>query len=120
VKKDLYILGAGFSWYAGLPLQREFTKNLLQTGDPHQVTLVQFLRSFINKTFDHNIKAASKYWPELEDIFTCIDLSANTGHTLGLTYDASHLRTVRRALISRMIRMLDDLYLEASREARPE
>jgi hypothetical protein len=41
----------------------------------------------------------------IEDIFTCIDLSANTGHHLGPKYSPSDLRSVRRGLIVRIIRM---------------
>jgi hypothetical protein len=52
-----------------------------------------------------------KDWPELEDIFTLVDLSANTGHHLGPDHSASDLRTVRRSIIVRMIRMLNRKYI---------
>jgi hypothetical protein len=29
--------------------------------------------------FDHNESAKAKYWPNLEDVFTNIDLAANPG-----------------------------------------
>jgi hypothetical protein len=41
----------------------------------------------------------------IKDIFTCIDLSANTGHHLGPKYSPADLRSVRRGLIVRIIRM---------------
>lgn len=108
-----YIVGAGFSHYAGLPLQSEFTSKLLEPRkDEHNPDygLVAFLAGFVNEVFDHNKKASARYWPNLEDIFTCIDLAANTGHNLGFNYVPSELRTVRRALLTRTISMLHANY----------
>jgi hypothetical protein len=107
--EHLFIVGAGFSYNAGLPLTTNFTRELLNVRhflpEGPSVRLVQLLRKFVLESF----KAADedgKFWPELEDIFTCVDLSANTGHHLGLNYSPSELRTVRRAIIVRTIRML--------------
>jgi hypothetical protein len=33
VRKHVYIVVAGFSYYAGLPLQRDFTEALLKSRD---------------------------------------------------------------------------------------
>jgi hypothetical protein len=103
--KHLFIVGAGLSHYAGLPLTTNFTQELLNIKDykpdgPSGL-IVNFLRTFIYDAFDHKETAAAKYWPHLEDIFTCVDLSANTGHHLGSKYSPSDLRIVRRALIVR-------------------
>src|SRR5262245_8564085 len=99
---NLFIVGAGFSHHAGLPLTTEFTEQLLETTrvapwSPRSM-IVKFLRKFVEDTFDHKVDVAASYWPELEDIFTCVDLSANSGHHLGAGYSPSQLRTVRRAL----------------------
>lgn len=51
----------------------------------------------------------------MEDIFTCIDLSASTGHNLGFNYEPRHLRSLRRLLINRVFSVLDDFY-----ESSPE
>jgi hypothetical protein len=113
-----YILGVGFSTYAGLPLQSEFTAALLKGRDYNNgpsKALVDFLSIFIRDSFDHSETAGAKFWPELEDIFTCIDLSANTGHHLGEQYAPSELRTIRRALVSRISRMLQREYEVASK-----
>lgn len=115
--ENLFIVGAGFSYYAGLPLTDTFTKRLLNVADLKlegpSATQVDLLKHFVQKTFEHGPHAAAKYWPQLEDIFTCIDLSANTGHHLGSDYSPSKLRTVRRALIVRIIRMLRQEYNRA-------
>lgn len=85
--ENLFIVGAGFSHYAGLPLTTNFTEALLDVTrlklDGPSAFQVEFIKKFVTATFDHAPSAAAKYWPHLEDIFTCIDLSANTGHHLG-------------------------------------
>ena len=113
--EQVLIVGAGFSRYAGLPLQSGFTKELLRAADfkkgPSK-RVVDFLNKFVGRAFN----GESNQWPELEDLFTCFDLSANTGHHLGLKHDPSFLRTVRRALISRMIRRLWKSYEDARKK----
>jgi hypothetical protein len=118
---DIFVLGAGFSANAGLPVQSEFTERLIYAGTDKDPTraVVPFLRSFIAKTFGHLERAKPEYWPDLEDIFTCIDLSANTGHHLGPKFPPSELRMVRRALITRIVGMLRAEY-ERAKEEKPE
>lgn len=120
--KTVYVVGAGFSHHAGLPLQCGFTEKLLEprdnTDDPDHA-LVKRLSEFVNAVFDHKVSAKHRYWPDLEDIFTCIDLSANTGHHLGNLFAPSGLRTVRRTLLTRIINMLHRGFREAQeRNAR--
>jgi hypothetical protein len=108
--KHLFIVGAGFSWNAGLPLAKEFTKELLDVtklkkNGPSAI-LVECMRSFVNDVFGGGSPLGPEEWPQLEDLFTTIDLAANTGHNLGSTYSASDLRAIRRVLIIRLIRML--------------
>jgi hypothetical protein len=114
-----YIVGAGFSWYAGLPLQEKFTSELLEPikdkNNP-DYALVRYLAEFIKAVFDHSRSAPAKYWPNLEDIFTCIDMAANTGHHLCFDFPPSRLRTVRRALLTRIITMLHNNYGRARDE----
>jgi len=52
--------------------------------------------------------------PELEDIFTCIDLSANTGHHLGIKYTPKLLRAIRRMAIYRIFSVLDQHFAISS------
>lgn len=110
----LFIVGAGFSSHAGLPLAREFTQALLDLTDVKSPApsreIVDYLRKFVGDTFGTGSNPKSDQWPPLEDIFTLIDLSANTGHNLGPKYPAAELRNVRRALIVRIIRMLTARY----------
>jgi NAD-dependent SIR2 family protein deacetylase len=117
-----FVLGAGFSKYAGVPLQDEFTSALLAgqgSGGGPSGKVVQYLRKFVHRAFDHSIAAGHQFWPELEDIFTCLDMSANTGHNLGPKDTPSDLRSIRRALIYRVITMLRENYAEA-RERKDE
>lgn len=123
MNRTAYILGAGFSHYAGLPLQAEFTKELLAArdfGSGPSRAMVDYLDRFVHRVFDHSKSASAKYWPELEDIFTCIDLAANTGHHLGALYSPAELRTVRRVLIARIMRMLHRKYSSAKKRHASE
>ena len=115
----LFVVGAGFSRHAGLPLASEFTENLLDTAGLSESALsseiVPFLKKFVEDAFGHGQNSKPTDWPYLEDIFTCIDLSANSGHHLGKSYSPSDLRTVRRALIVRIILMLTQKYKQRSK-----
>ena len=108
----VFILGAGFSKCAGLPVQAEFS-NLIVSDD--------FL-SEIDKEITKSIKAFLKDvfgWssgndiPSLEDIFTSIDLSSGTGHHLGAKYKPNKLRALRRMLIYRIFKIIDTKYLRS-------
>ncbi|QND56045.1 hypothetical protein [Mesorhizobium huakuii] len=111
---NLLIVGAGFSANAGLPVASGFTQDLLNVRglrlDGPSARQVAFIRKFVDKVFGEGASRSADDWPELEDIFTLIDLSANTGHHLGTRYSAADLRVVRRAIIVRMIRMLSQAY----------
>jgi hypothetical protein len=119
---NLLIIGAGFSFNAGLPLAGNFTQELLNLRglslDGPSVRQVDFIRKFVDRVFGEGKPRSAKEWPELEDIFTLVDLAANTGHHLGSKYAASDLRVVRRAMIVRMIRMLSQAY--ARKHAAPD
>lgn len=123
--KHLFVVGAGFSANAGLPLATNFTEALLDprtklkrgyTND----TLNKVIRLFIDDSFGDGKPVDPANWPELEDVFTTIDLAANTGHHLGVKYSASTLRTVRRSLIVRFMRMLRIALDDGARTAGPD
>lgn len=71
-----------------------------------------YLDSFVRDTFGFTGRQDPSFYPELEDVFTSIDLSANTGHHLGRNYSPRDLRMLRRMLLSRIIRMLNSAYRE--------
>lgn len=107
-RKRAYIVGGGFSYYAGLPLTSGFTRALIAARDPdsgRSGALVRYLERFVNRTFGISPNS-SQDWPSLEDLFTCIDLAANSGHHLGGKYSPAKLRTIRRCLLARIMRML--------------
>ena len=103
----------GFSCYASLPLQAAFTAQLLHGSHfakgPSK-RLVEYLCPFVSDTFHPQEEHDPDRWPDLEDLFTCIDLSANSGRHLGNKHSPAVLRTVRRALIARTIRMFSQAY----------
>jgi hypothetical protein len=111
MRKHVYIVGAGFSHYAGLPLQAGFTKALLEPRDDEKYALrplITHLGKFAHDVFGHTKSARAQFWPNLEDVFTNIDLAANSGHHLGQIYAPSKLRTTRRVLLARMMCMLHE------------
>jgi hypothetical protein len=117
--KTVYIVGAGFSSHAGLPLTVDFTAAILEGrnyGTGPSRLIADYLSHFISESFDHAKTAGAKYWPDLEDIFTCVDLSANSGHHLGGSFSPADLRTVRRAILSRIVRMLDRKYRDGKKQ----
>jgi hypothetical protein len=93
-------------------MTNDFTEKLidvtvLRAGGPSD-QIVQFLRSFVQIPLIISQARISNFGP-IEDIFTCIDLSANIGHHLGPKYSPSDLRSVRRGLIVRIIWMTSSL-----------
>jgi hypothetical protein len=46
-------------------------------------------------------------FPALDDIFTCLDISTNSGHHLGLKYSPVYLRAIRRFLVYRVFSVLE-------------
>ncbi len=122
-EKTVFIVGAGFSANAGLPLQSQFTELFLKasefkTGKSRQ--LMPHLGQFVEKTFGFNSTHDLMSYPELEDVFTLLDLSANTGHHLGISYSPKDLRMLRRMLLSRTIHMLNYAYTKGKAKANPE
>jgi hypothetical protein len=118
-RSHVYIVGAGFSKYAGLPLQADFTEALLEPRDDEAYPmrpLIEHLARFVHDTFDHNQTAKAKFWPNLEDIFTNIDMAANTGHHLGSKQSPQQLRTARRVLLARMMCMLHERFTKAEED----
>jgi NAD-dependent SIR2 family protein deacetylase len=100
------ILGAGFSRCADLPLQSEFSAELLRSDRDDEIGQVisTAITRFVEFTFGWR---SGDQLPPLEDIFTTIDLSANTGHAVGRSYPPKKLRALRRFLIHRVFTILD-------------
>jgi hypothetical protein len=112
-RTHVYIVGAGFSSYAGLPLTRDLTAAVLDpiaSGPTDWANLAVYLRKFMSSVFGHDESSDGEPWPSLEDVFTNIDLAANSGHYLGPCYEPSELRSVRRVLLTRIIQMLNERF----------
>jgi hypothetical protein len=102
-----FILGAGFSKCAGLPLQDEFAALLLSEEFDTELdkVITDALQEFLKVGFGWN---KGHPLPALEDMFTCIDLAAGSGHNLGIRkYTPKVLRAIRRLAIHRIFSVLD-------------
>ena len=104
---NVIILGAGFSACAGLPIQREFSELLLspEFGTELDSAITEALKTFLREVFAWT---DGMPLPELEDIFTCIDLAAGDGHHLGIQFGPKRLRAIRRMAIYRIFSILDN------------
>ncbi len=105
-QKVAFILGAGFSKCAELPVQAEFSP-LVTSEDynsPADLLITEIISNFFKDAFGWK---KGREIPALEDVFTSIDLSANNGHFLGYAYSPGMLRAIRRMLIYRIFQILD-------------
>jgi len=101
-----FILGAGFSKCAELPLYAEFSHLLISEEFNTDIdkVITGATKKFLRDVFGWREGCDL---PSLEDVFTCIDLSAATGHHLGIKYTPKVLRAIRRMAIYRIFSVLD-------------
>lgn len=104
-----FILGAGFSKNAGIPLQSEFSDRLILYDSDNEIDILitDAIKDYLSRTFGWK---DGLDLPSLEDMFTCIDLSAASGHHLGISYTPKKLRALRRMLIYRTFSILDQSF----------
>lgn len=105
-KKTCFILGAGFSKCADLPIQAEFS-TLITSQEFDSVIdkgITKIIKDFLESVFGWK---EEREIPSLEDVFTFIDLSIGNGHYLGASYSPEKLRALRRMLIYRIFQILD-------------
>jgi hypothetical protein len=104
--KVAFILGAGFSKCSYLPVQDEFSSLLTSEEFKTSIDSVVMIaiKQFLKDVFGwkENYDTSS-----LEDIFTFIDLSAGSGHYLGIKYSPKLLRVLRRMLTYRTFQIID-------------
>lgn len=108
-EKVAFILGSGFSKCADIPVQAEFSSLLTSLDFDSQIdrVITNAIKDFLKDVFGWKEK---REIPNLEDIFTFIDLSAGSGHHLGIKYKPNRLRALRRMLIYRIFQVLDHRY----------
>lgn len=106
MESTAFVLGAGFARCANLPVQAEVTASLLSPEFDGRVeaTVTRALAGFLGDVFGWE---EGRPLPSLEDFFTCIDLSADTGHHLGIAYPPDALRALRRLAVHRILSILD-------------
>ncbi|AHM61316.1 hypothetical protein D770_15310 [Flammeovirgaceae bacterium 311] len=108
-KKVAFILGAGFSKCADLPVQADLTPLLVsdEFNSPLDKTITHIISDFIKYAFGWQ---EGKEIPSLEDVFTSIDISVTNGTHLGNIYPPDKLRALRRLLIYRTFQILDQRF----------
>ena len=105
-KKTTFILGAGFSKCADVPVQAEISPLFISAefDSPIDTAITGIIKDFMKNIFGWQ---DGRDIPSPEDIFTFIDLSIGNGHYLGAHYSADKLRALRRILIYRIFQILD-------------
>lgn len=111
--KTVYILGAGFSCYAALPTQQEIIQHLLEhqnLSGPQDINeiITAIIQTFLREVF--HLRNIADGAPYLEDIYTCIDLAAQSGHFLGPHYTPKKLQAIRQFLTHRVFQILEKRY----------
>lgn len=114
-ENTVFILGAGFSANAGIAIQKDFMKLLIQSQNYYPTEydraldekIIFHIKKFMREVFFWNEGDA---FPTLEEVFTSIDISASSGHNLGSRYKPNKLRAIRRLLIYKMFLILDNNY----------
>ncbi len=108
-KKVAFILGAGFSKCADLPVQADLTPLLTseEFNSPLDKVITQIIVDFLAYAFGWQKDTEI---PSLEDVFTSIDISARNGTNLGNAYQPEKLRALRRILIYRTFQILDQRF----------
>jgi hypothetical protein len=108
-RKVAFILGAGFSKCADLPVQADLTPLLVsdEFNSPLDQTISKIICDFLRYAFGWQEETEI---PSLEDVFTSIDISVTNGTHLGNIYPPDKLRALRRMLIYRTFQILDQRF----------
>lgn len=103
--KTTVVLGAGFSNNSNIPVMSELPKMILDSsGSSFEEGITSSLRKFFRDIFGYN---GGESIPSFDDLLTCIDLSTNSGHHLGIDYSPLHLRSLRRFLMYRVFSLME-------------
>jgi NAD-dependent SIR2 family protein deacetylase len=125
-EKTAVIIGAGFSRSVGVPdysVVMSMIASLLDQNPGYDLDafekdidkeITKHIRKFLTDVFDWDGANTSGTLPSLEQVFTFIDLSANSGHNLGKDYTPGKLRALRRFLIYKLFLIIDKLYAKHS------
>lgn len=107
--KTTIILGAGFSKNAGLPVQSEIPQFIIKNtiDNEFEVAVSNIIETFIKDVFNSK---DSNTMPEIDDIFTNIDMSTISGHHLGIDYSPLKLSAVRKYIVYRVFDILEKKY----------
>jgi hypothetical protein len=110
------ILGAGFSNNSGIPIQSQIPELLIsnQYEESFDKAVSSIIKGFIEDVFGYVNGQAT---PTLDDIMTCIDISTNSGHHLGIRYSPIHLRFIRRLLVYRIFSIFN-IYFKPSNDVK--
>ena len=106
MSKEVFILGAGFSYPAKLPLQKDLLSILLEDKDFQYLNHYEKVESFLNDFFKDNF--------DLEDIFTILDRAYLYEENFS-KYNWMEVFEVRRSLMFLIINLIDKQITKAEK-----
>lgn len=89
-----YLLGAGTSISAGIPLTKQFLPKLME--EERFDKRLKGLRAFIKDFFAESLKL--KIYPKFEQVLSLLDIAISEDHYLSTTYHHKYLRQLRSDL----------------------
>ncbi len=104
MSKEVFILGAGFSYPAKLPLQKDLLSVLLKNKDFQYLEHYEKIESFLDNFFKDNF--------DLEDIFTILDRAYLYEENFS-KYSWMEIFEVRKSLMFLIINLIDQQVIEA-------
>lgn len=104
MKRAVFILGAGASASAGLPIQANLFRDYFRSGMTHSDSFRNQLASFFIDFFDVDIQTldVTTLFPTFEEALGVLELAIEREETFGPNYSLPRLREVREALIYSM------------------
>jgi len=115
--KTVLFVGAGFSKASGIKSTKELEECFLNfslntvTPEPLQNQITEILKKYYRLVFGW--EDVGQY-PSLDDHFTTLDLTANSGHNIG-EYTPRKLRAIRRLSIHRVFDIINSNFSDNSR-----
>ncbi len=117
-EKIVFVLGAGFSKPAGLPLQKELLEKILKLEAPDINMEFELVRSDLKKFIERSFGNVEPKNLSLEDLFTIFDRAIINKENF-ISYEWKKLFEIKEELIHAIILTID-YYMEKSQEKIPK
>jgi NAD-dependent SIR2 family protein deacetylase len=94
---DIYVIGAGSSISAGVPLTKHFVPYLFE-NEPQDERLVR-VRDFIKEFYASNFESEPVTYPKFEQVLTMLDMAIDNDHYMSSKFHHKYLRQLRNDMV---------------------